>query len=144
MEKYIPKGHHIEVQLFGSRNGDVVTYGERECSIQRRHPKIIEEDPSPYVSRIAPKYDLWKRLTECAKQPASHVKYKSAGTVEFLVDDETGFFYFWEVNKRLQVEHGITELVYGVDLVYLMPNQEEYESRGEYLSTEIMNKGVKL
>ncbi|CDH13268.1 related to DUR1,2-Urea amidolyase [Zygosaccharomyces bailii ISA1307] len=142
VEKYIPKGHHIEVQLFGNGNGDVVTYGERECSIQRRHQKIIEEAPSPYVSTIASKYDLRKRLTECAKRLASHVKYKSAGTVEFFVDDETGFFYFLEVNTRLQVEHGITELVYGVDLVYLMLIQAEYESRGEYLSTEIMNKGL--
>ncbi|VEU23444.1 DEKNAAC104736 [Brettanomyces naardenensis] len=125
VEKYITSGRHIEVQLFGNGLGDIVTFGERECSIQRRHQKVIEESPSSYVDQ-----SLRAKLTSCAKRLAEQVKYKSAGTVEFLVDDENSEFYFLEMNTRLQVEHGISELVYNVDLVYFMLLQADYEISG--------------
>lgn len=132
LEKYIEAGRHIEVQVFGNGKGDVVAFGERECSIQRRHQKVIEEAPSPFI--LLPQYhnpELRKNLSKCAIQLASSINYKSAGTVEFLVDDVTGSFYFLEMNTRLQVEHGITELIYSVDLMKLMLLQAEYEARGE-------------
>lgn len=105
-----------------------VDFGERECSIQRRHQKIIEECPSPFVCEHP---ELRERLTTCAKSLASSIRYKSAGTIEFLVDDTTGEFFFLEMNTRLQVEHGVTELCYGVDLVELMLLQAEHEKRGD-------------
>ncbi|KAJ6008214.1 hypothetical protein N7540_012190, partial [Penicillium herquei] len=126
MEKYFPSSRHVEVQVFGNGE-DVVNFGERECSIQRRHQKIIEECPSPYVHQ---RPNLRKRITECAVRYASKLKYKSAGTVEFLVDDSTGNFFFLEMNTRLQVEHGITELCYDVDLVALMLSQADWEKSG--------------
>lgn len=132
LEKYVQEGRHIEVQIFGNGKGDVLAFGERECSIQRRHQKVIEETPSPFI--LLPKYnhkDLRRQLSTCAIKLASSVKYKSAGTVEFLVDDKTGEFYFLEMNTRLQVEHGITELVYDVDLMKLMLLQAEYEAKGQ-------------
>lgn len=132
LEKYIEAGRHIEVQIFGNGKGDVIAFGERECSIQRRHQKVIEEAPSPFI--LLPAYnhkDLRIKLSKCAIDLASSINYKSAGTVEFLVDDVTGDFYFLEMNTRLQVEHGITELIYNVDLMKLMLMQAEYEARGE-------------
>lgn len=129
LEKYVECGRHIEVQVFGNGQGYVRAFGERECSIQRRHQKVIEESPSPFVENG--RRLLRKQLVTCAAQLAASVNYKSAGTVEFLVDDETGSFYFLEMNTRLQVEHGITELVYGIDLVKLMLLQADYEARGE-------------
>lgn len=144
VEKYIEKARHIEVQLFGNGLGDIATYGERECSIQRRHQKVIEESPSPFVDDLGSKYGLRKLLTSCAKRLASSVKYKSAGTVEFLVDDDTGLFYFLEVNTRLQVEHGISEMVYGVDLVYLMLLQAEYETIGSGVPIEQLTSNLKF
>lgn len=123
IEKYVQNARHIEIQLFGNGLGDVITFGERECSIQRRHQKVIEESPSPFVD-----FEMRKQLSGCAISLASSVKYKSAGTIEFLVDDDTGDFYFLEMNTRLQVEHGISELVYGIDLVYLMLLQSDYEA----------------
>ncbi|KAK7679790.1 hypothetical protein QCA50_017113 [Cerrena zonata] len=132
LEKYIEHGRHIEVQIFGNGQGDVVAFGERECSIQRRHQKVIEEAPSPFVA--LPSYnhlELRKNLSKCAIELAASIKYKSAGTVEFLVDDDSGDYYFLEMNTRLQVEHGITELIYGVDLMKLMLLQAEFEARNE-------------
>lgn len=129
IEKYVECGRHIEVQVFGNGQGYVRAFGERECSIQRRHQKVIEEAPSPFVE--AGNYELRRKLCHCATQLAASICYKSAGTVEFLVDDVTGDFFFLEMNTRLQVEHGITELVYGVDLVKLMLLQAEYETKGE-------------
>lgn len=132
IEKYVEHGRHIEIQIFGNGKGDVITFGERECSIQRRHQKVIEEAPSPFIS--LPKYNhkaLRNMLSKCSIQLASSIKYKSAGTVEYLVDDISGEFYFLEMNTRLQVEHGITELIYNVDLLKLMLLQAEYELRGE-------------
>lgn len=144
VEKYIVSGRHIEVQLFGNGLGDVVTFGERECSIQRRHQKLLEESPSPFVETLGSQYSLRKKLTNCAKTLAASVKYKSAGTVEFLVDDLTGEFYFLEVNTRLQVEHGITEMVYDVDFVFFMLLQADYEKFDNTgIPVEILRKSLK-
>ncbi|KAK9819502.1 hypothetical protein WJX74_000026 [Apatococcus lobatus] len=112
VEKYVQSARHIEVQIFGNGNGRLVTVGERECSIQRRHQKILEESPSPFVDD-----KLREQLTTAARKLGEAAKYRSAGTVEFLMDESTSKFYFLEMNTRLQVEHGITELVYRVDLV---------------------------
>ncbi|KAI5920351.1 urea carboxylase [Camillea tinctor] len=127
LERYYPNSHHIEVQVFGN-GSNVIHFGERECSIQRRHQKVIEECPSPYVSG---NIDMRVKLTSSAVALARSIKYMSAGTVEFLVDDESGAFFFLEMNTRLQVEHGITEMCYGVDLLHLMLHQAEYQLRGK-------------
>lgn len=112
LEKYVSKARHVEVQLFGNRFGEVVTLGERDCSIQRRNRKVLEESPFP----VSVRQDMYVS----AQRLASEVGYKSAGTVEFLYDPENQKFYFLEVNTRLQVEHGITEEVLGIDLVEWM------------------------
>ncbi|KAG6354234.1 hypothetical protein INS49_004838 [Diaporthe citri] len=129
LEKYYPAAHHIEVQVFGNGQGKVAALGERECSIQRRHQKVIEECPSPFVAQKRP--DLRKQLCAAAVSLAESVKYASAGTLEFLVDDESGAFFFLEMNTRLQVEHGVTEMVYGVDLVELMLRQVDTQMAGK-------------
>lgn len=113
---------HIEVQVFGDGREDCVILGERECSIQRRHQKVIEESPSPFVEK---RPDLRARLFEVSRLLTSKIKYRSAGTIEYLVDDATGQFFFLEMNTRLQVEHGITELRFGIDLVEMMLKQAE-------------------
>ncbi len=113
IERYVPVSRHIEIQILGDTYGNIVHLGERECSIQRRHQKIIEESPSPRVDD-----DMRKAMGEAAIKLAKKLKYESAGTVEFLVDDKTGEFWFLEVNTRLQVEHPVTEEVTGKDLVY--------------------------
>ena len=132
LEKYVEAGRHIEVQVFGNGKGDVIAVGERECSIQRRHQKVIEEAPSPFIALDSYNHkELRTKLSKCAINLAASINYKSAGTVEFLVDDKTGEFYFLEMNTRLQVEHGISELIYNVDLMKLMLLQAEYEAQGE-------------
>ena len=128
VEKYYSKSHHIEVQVFGNGSGQAIAFGERECSIQRRHQKVVEECPSPFVERHP---GLRERLESAAIRLAESIKYGSVGTVEWLVDDETADFFFLEMNTRLQVEHGITELCYGIDLVDIMLRQADYELRGE-------------
>lgn len=128
LERYLPISHHVEVQLFGNGHGQVVSIGERECSIQRRHQKVIEECPSPLVSYKYP--HLRAKLCECAVRLAGSVNYRSAGTAEFLVDSDTGDFFFLEMNTRLQVEHGITELAYDIDLVGLMYQQADAQLGG--------------
>lgn len=128
VEKFYPKSHHIEVQVFGNGMGKAISIGERECSIQRRHQKIIEECPSPFVERRFP--ELRQKLTTSAVRFAEHVNYASAGTIEFLVDDDTGEYFYLEMNTRLQVEHGITEMCYGVDLVELMYRQADAQLVG--------------
>ncbi|KAI1469151.1 AHS2-domain-containing protein [Daldinia caldariorum] len=128
IEKYYGASHHIEVQVFGNGTGEVVDFGERECSIQRRRQKVVEECPSPY---LVDKAGLKDRLISAALTIAKSIKYRSAGTVEFLVDDITGDFFFLEMNTRLQVEHGITEMRYGVDLVDLMLQQAKYQLEGK-------------
>lgn len=120
IERYYPSSHHIEIQIFGNGQGKAVAIGERECSIQRRHQKIIEECPSPFVARHN---GLREKLCEASVRLAESIGYGSAGTIEYLVDDETGAFFFLEMNTRLQVEHGITELCYDIDLVALMLKQ---------------------
>ncbi|KAJ4323131.1 hypothetical protein N0V94_002017 [Neodidymelliopsis sp. IMI 364377] len=127
IEKYFPASHHIEVQVFGNGLGEAIHFGERECSIQRRHQKVIEECPSPFVERHP---ELRQKLGDAAVRLSESIRYGSAGTVEYLVDDETGDFFFLEMNTRLQVEHGITELCYDVDLVELMLRQADAQLLG--------------
>ncbi len=113
IEKSIVNPRHVEMQIFGDEHGNVVYLGERECSVQRRHQKVLEESPSPIVDE-----DMRRRMGEIAVRVAKAANYQNAGTVEFLVDQERNF-YFLEMNTRLQVEHPVTEFVTGLDLVHL-------------------------
>jgi urea carboxylase len=128
IERFYPASRHIEVQVFGNGQGKAIHFGERECSIQRRHQKVIEECPSPFVERHL---ELREKLGSSAVSLSESIKYGSAGTVEFLVDDNTGEYFFLEMNTRLQVEHGITELCYDIDLVELMLKQADAELAGK-------------
>ncbi|WPC72653.1 urea carboxylase [Vibrio porteresiae] len=115
LEKYIEEARHVEVQIFGDGEGNVLAIGERDCSAQRRNQKVIEECPAPNLSAATR-----EALHQTAVRLASAVNYRNAGTVEFILDQQTHAFYFLEVNTRLQVEHGVTEEVYGIDLVNWM------------------------
>ncbi|HEY7865075.1 MAG TPA: 5-oxoprolinase/urea amidolyase family protein, partial [Psychromonas sp.] len=117
LEKFIVRARHIEVQIFGDGKGQAIALGERDCSAQRRNQKVIEESPAPNLDA-----KLREKLHTTATRLAAAVNYRSAGTVEFVFDQQTQQFYFLEVNTRLQVEHGVTELVYKVDLVEWMVN----------------------
>ncbi|WP_319460619.1 acetyl/propionyl/methylcrotonyl-CoA carboxylase subunit alpha [Micromonospora sp. RTP1Z1] len=112
LERYFPRVRHVEVQILGLADGRVVALGERECSVQRRNQKLVEESPSPAVSP-----ELRERFLAAAVRAGEAVGYRNAGTVECLLDPATNEFFFLEMNTRLQVEHPVTEMVYGVDLV---------------------------
>lgn len=115
IEKFIARARHIEVQIFGDGQGNTMAIGERDCSSQRRNQKVVEECPAPHLTNA-----VRKQLHETAEALTASVNYRNAGTVEFIYDADTCEFYFLEVNTRLQVEHGVTEEVYGVDLVEWM------------------------
>jgi len=142
IEKYIKKSRHIEIQILGDQHGNVIHLGERECSIQRRYQKIIEESPSPKLDD-----ELREQIGNAAVKLAKKIKYQSAGTVEFILDENTNEFWFLEVNTRLQVEHPVTEEVTGVDLVraqiniakneYLELKQKDVEFNGHALEVRL-------
>ena len=111
LEKYISGSHHIEVQVIGDKKGHVTAFSERECSVQRKYQKLVEETPSPFIDER-----IRKRLVKEVEDAASEIGYQSLGTFEFLVDEKKKF-YFMEANTRVQVEHPITEMVYGINLI---------------------------
>jgi acetyl-CoA carboxylase biotin carboxylase subunit len=141
LEKYIVEPRHVEIQVMGDLHGRIVSLGERECSLQRRHQKVVEEAPSPVVDA-----DLRRRMGEAAVQAAAAVHYTNAGTCEFLLD-RSGDFYFLEMNTRIQVEHPVTELVTGIDLVQwqirvaqgepLGPEFEDVQPRGHAIEVRL-------
>ena len=141
LEKYLGRPRHIEIQLLGDQHGHTIHLGERECSIQRRHQKLIEESPSVALSPA-----LRRKMGEAAVRGAASIGYHSAGTIEFLLDED-GHFYFMEMNTRIQVEHPVTELVTGIDLVKeqiriaagepIGSTQHEVEMRGHALECRI-------
>jgi len=141
LEKYIQKPRHIEVQILGDQHGNIVALGERECSIQRRHQKLIEESPSCAVDD-----SLRKKLLDSAIHAAQSIGYQSAGTIEFLMDKNKNL-YFMEMNTRIQVEHPVTEMVTGIDIVKeqikialgekMAFNQQDVELRGHAIECRI-------
>jgi acetyl-CoA carboxylase biotin carboxylase subunit len=113
IEKFVDQPHHVEIQVFGDQHGNVIHFGERDCSVQRRHQKLIEEAPSPLIDEV-----LRRKMGDAAIKGCRAVGYENAGTIEFLVDKDKNF-YFMEMNTRIQVEHPVTEQVTGYDLVKL-------------------------
>jgi acetyl-CoA/propionyl-CoA carboxylase biotin carboxyl carrier protein len=142
IERYLPRPRHVEVQVLGDATGTLLHLGDRDCSVQRRHQKLLEEAPAPGLSAR-----LRAQLAEAALSLCRAVGYHSAGTVEFLVDARTEEFYFLEMNTRLQVEHGVTELVTGIDIVQqqilvaageaLRFRQEDVQIRGHAMQARI-------
>jgi acetyl-CoA carboxylase biotin carboxylase subunit len=133
VEKYLDSPHHIEIQILGDKDGNVGTFPERECSVQRRHQKVIEESPSPFATD-----ELRHELRQTARRLAQGISYTNAGTVEFVVDGHRNH-YFLEINARLQVEHPITEMITGIDLV----EQQMRIASGESLSVGAGDLGWK-
>jgi len=141
IEKLIEKPRHIEVQVLGDQHGKFLALGERECSIQRRHQKLVEESPSPAVDE-----SLRKKLIDAAVKAISHIGYQSAGTIEFLMDKDKNF-YFMEMNTRIQVEHPVTEMVTGIDILKeqikialgekMSINQEDIKLKGNAIECRI-------
>ena len=138
LETYVVKGRHIEVQVFGDGEGTVVHLGERECSMQRRYQKVVEETPSPALTP-----ELREVVCTLATKLCAHLNYESAGTVEFLFDDDKKKFHFMEVNTRLQVEHGVTELVSkdGIDIVEWMIRQGHTSTKVDLKSFQWAARG---
>ena len=141
IERFVARARHIEVQIFGDGEGKVLALGERECSLQRRNQKVVEETPAPNLPQATR-----EKLHDSAVRLGESVHYRSAGTVEYIYDDERDEFYFLEVNTRLQVEHGITESVFNVDLVHWMvmlaggerpPLDDTHTSRGHSFEVRI-------
>ena len=124
LERYIPNARHIEVQVLGDRFGNVIHLGERDCSLQRRHQKLVEESPAPAITEA-----LREQIRQAGVTLARNIRYENAGTVEFIVDQDSETFYFLEMNTRIQVEHPVSEMITGIDLV-----QEQFRvARGESL-----------
>ncbi len=135
LEKFVSRARHIEVQIFGDGKGNIVELGERDCSVQRRNQKVIEETPAPGLPPA-----IRTQLLDCAVRLGKAVNYRSAGTVEFVYDDDAQEFYFLEVNTRLQVEHGVTEEVTGLDLVEWMVRGKvppKVEPRGHSIQVRV-------
>jgi 3-methylcrotonyl-CoA carboxylase alpha subunit len=135
LERFVPRARHVEIQIFGFGDGGAVHLFERDCSIQRRFQKIIEECPAPGLPD-----DVLRRMTEAAVAIASHQRYAGPGTVEFLVDAATFEFFFLEMNTRIQVEHGVTEMVTGCDLVKMQIQQAE-ETLAPLAQADIVRRG---
>lgn len=141
-ERYVRNAKHIEVQIIGDGEGNAIHLFERDCSVQRRHQKVIEESPSPSLTTT-----LREAMTTTAVQLAQRLNYLGVGTVEFVLDGDTGEFYFLEMNTRIQVEHPVTEMITGVDLVKQqikiaagardLPEQREIESQGHAIECRI-------
>jgi len=147
IEHYVPNARHIEVQILGDHFGNVIHLGERDCSVQRRYQKMIEEAPSPVVSD-----GLRKELCKAAVTIARSIEYESAGTVEFILDRDQGQFYFLEMNTRIQVEHPVTEQITGIDLVEeqiriadsepIRFSQQDVQSKGHAIECRINAESV--
>jgi len=136
IEKYITGAHHIEIQVIGDQKDQVIVFGERECSAQRKYQKIIEESPSPFIDER-----VRRKMMKAAQEAAEKINYKSLGTFEFLVDEKKRF-YFMEANTRVQVEHPITEMVYGINLIKAQIRAAAGEKVGFPIGLEMRGQAI--